>query len=339
MKIRTIEIAMLGVIALGCGAGADGLELLNEAVAPVDVEALKAAPVSAEEAEVVEVFLSARTEAKSSIEGRIVRWDDAWMTVDDVLFLAEHAEHADLVEKAYVATEGANPVDFSSIQWWRPDTQRQHTVIIEDTVDQWFFDAFASVVAEYMAMQNNDCIASNTWVVLRRSAFNALPATTKAQTYEINVNYVPITTPGWPCGSVPNGPKACAKLPSIQDVTIFTGGVFVNTSRMALGRTLHFDSGTFKSTDVPKAKRTMRHEVGHNLGLSHQLLPSSILIPGTASCGQCLSEFDSVMKAGGRDSFTADDIVSVKALYMDGPLRANDGCSYVDDFRLTTAFR
>lgn len=349
MKIRTIEIAMLGVFALACGAGADQTELESEVdpsveleapievEGPIDVEALKAAPISADEMAILDEFLAESSLGEPSFEGRLVHWDDVWTTVDDLLLQAEGAHEAGLVEKAYTDHSGANPVSASTIEWFRPDTQRQHTAIIQDNVPQWFFDAFASVVAEYMAVQNNDCIATNTWVVMRQSAFAATPESTKAQTYEINVNHVPITAAGWPCGSVPNGPKACALFPSRQNVTVLSGGSFVNTSREALGPTLHFDSGTFTSSEVAKTKRVMRHEVGHTLGLAHQL-PSNIQVPGTAGCGQCSSEFDSVMRAGGRDSFTNDDILTLKTLYMDGPNRANDECSYVHAFRSTTAF-
>jgi hypothetical protein len=338
MNMRAIGIAMLEVMGLGCGAA--GSEMLadgNEVEAPVDIEGLKSAPVSLDEAEIIQEFLASRSADAPSFEGRIARWDDAWTTVDDLLFQAESASEARLVDKAYVDTVAANPVNSTTIEWFRPDTQRQHSVIIQDDAPQFFFDAFNAVAQEYMAVQNNDCIATNTWVVMRQSTFNQLPASSKAQTYEITINYVPITTPGWPCGAVPNGPKACARFPAAQNVTVFTNGAFVNVTRLALGPSMHFDSGNFSSADIPKLKRTIRHELGHNLGLAHQV-PSNILVPGTQTCGQCFSEFDSVMRSTGRDTFTSDDILTLKTLYMDSPNRANDGCSYVNGFRQTTAF-
>jgi hypothetical protein len=349
MKMMTgwIHCVSLSALALACSADPDVSDLdprasgsesvtdeaelagadLDEAIAPLDVEALKVAPVTSEEMLVVSEYITSRSLSEpTSIEGRIVRWDDAWMTVDDLL---DRAAAPTLVEKGYANTVAANPAAGNNIEFFRPDIGLLYRIVIQDNVPNYVFTAVQDVINEWVSA-DVDCLGLGGFTAIRQSAFNALTATQRAQAYEIVFNFVPITTPGWPCGSVPNGPKACAQFPGNQPISI--NGV--STSRLAVGDVMHFDSGTFPSNNVPKLKRILRHEFGHTFGFDHQLVTNNILIPGTQSCGQCLSEFTSVMTSPGNDTFTADDKKMLRTLYANVNTRANDDCQYIDGFRL-----
>lgn len=298
-------------------------------------EALLNAGVTSEEMLVLEeYFARSSSGAPTSMEGRLLRWDDALMTVDDVLARVARMDRPDLIQKAYVETTAANPTGGNSIEFWRPDIGGLYYIIIENDVPNYVFTAVSQVIPEWTGLAV-DCLGTPLFQVIRRSAYNALTQTQKDVAYEVVFKFIAPTSSAWTCG---RSAIACADFPNFQTIRL-SGS---NVSRMAVGDNVLVDSTVHPSNDVDKLKRTLRHEFGHTFGFDHQsLLAGTHQLPGTQSCGQICSvgqQYASVMRtAGAGGVFSDDDRKALRTLYANEPNRNNDDCQYVDGFRVLNA--
>lgn len=341
-------------IALACSGEPDIVSLEPSGLEDVSFEAsdrvledeaLLRAPVTSEEMLVLEdYFARSGLGAPTSMEGRLLSWDDAMMTVDDVLFRASRmnepalnepvSNERDLIDKAYVNTVAANPSGVNAIEFWRPDIGGLYYIIVEDTVPNYVFNAISAVYPDWTGLAT-DCLGFSAFQVIRRTAYNALSQNQKDVSYEIEFRFITTTAPGWNCqGNF----KACMRFPGTQSIKV--NGAFVN--RMAVGNILTVDSATFPSSAAEDLKKTLRHELGHGLGFAHQEISNATHhLPGTISCGiTCADVYPSVMRftsQGGGVFNASDDKKAMRTLYADEPNRNNDGCAYVDGFRVLNA--
>ena len=133
--MKTLKFALLSSIALACGGSPEAGEaehtpsevdlaplegeVPSDAMLtppPVDVEALRAASITAEEAELLDAYFEESGRGTpTSIEGRLLHWDDVSTTVDKELLRAELLGKAQQVEKAYVNQNVADAVSSSAI--------------------------------------------------------------------------------------------------------------------------------------------------------------------------------------------------------------------------------
>lgn len=343
-KTMRIGSILLAGLALAC-SGEPGLEggklatpsdvlAPGEADGEVDVEALMRAEVTDEEMLVLEdYFERSSTGTPTSMTGRLLHWEDAMMTVDDVLWRAARMDDPNLIEKGFAQTNAANPNNSTSIQFFRPDIFKYY-VIVENDVPSSVFTAVGNIFSQWAGL-SVDCVGVSSFEVIRRTAYNALSQNQRDITYDIQFQYITKTTPGWPCAT---GQDACANFPTVQSVKIGTSF----TTRMAFGSRISVDSVSAPSSNIPVFEKILRHEIGHTLGFDHQTpltqTTSAHHIPGTQSCGatSCSSPYPSVMRTGSSTatSFQTDDEKSMRTLYADAANRANDECAYVDGFRV-----
>lgn len=340
-----IGCTIVAGLALACGsesgldetALAEGDEVSSEpsdTEAMLDREALMGADVTSEEMVVLDEYVErAGLGEPTYAKGRLLGWEDAMMTVDDVLTRVTRMDEVTLIEKGYAGQNVANPGSGNNIEFWRPDIGLRIYVIVENNVDNAVFTAVGEVLSEWTGLAV-DCLGTGIFQVIKRSDYTGLTQDKKDTAYEVEFQFVSKAAAGWPCGT---GEIGCAFFPVDQQIKV--NGSFV--PRLAIGRRVTLDKDSHPVNNITNLKKTLRHEFGHTFGFQHQQLSDSVQIPGTQSCGQICSVgqlYPSVMRSAGQGGvFQSDDTKSLRTLYANETNRANDDCSYVDGFRLLAA--
>lgn len=335
---------------------------------PRDYDQLRQQELSEEERDVLDNYFETTGASSEGLEffGRLVALQgDGYLFADDILPAAYWlgASVDESLEKGKVPTQlslagsgfpncppavcgTSAPVQFAfgtlppqNLAFRRPDTTRTYYLVVEDAAPSFFTNgAGGGLVGQAAtAIENalsNDCLSGSLFTVLRNSAYQALPLSTRQANYRTRIIHGEFSSV---CGG---GAVGCANFPRMASVTL--DGVTV--SRLRFGDRVGLVTVSLNPPGEPTTALIatneysvgiLTHELLHTMGFAHPDVPGGAIeprvVPGTASGTTHLSIMygATVQNPNYRATPQLDDRTMMTKLY-------SGSCGYSSSFRTVT---